>query len=108
MPPLLHRYLAEIHRPPCLPLRIVEYLQGEQRLGCTAAVDATAVTTLLFGAATPLAHTGPVRGPSHGDRAAQLPAVVATLVRGLKSAQQPEPRETAGGGAAQAARLAFS
>jgi AcrR family transcriptional regulator len=93
-PPLLHRYFDEIHRLPFLPQRIVEYLQGEQRLGRIPAVDATAATTLLFGAATALAHTGPLRDLSHEDRAAQLPVIVATLVRGLNPPQQPEPRGT--------------
>lgn len=86
-PPLLHRYFAEIHRLPFLPQRIAEYLQGEQRLGRIAAVDAMAATTLLFGAVTALTHSGPLRSPSHEDRAAQLPAIVATLVRGLNPPQ---------------------
>lgn len=88
-PPLQQRLHDQIEPRVFNPRRIVEYLQGEQRLGRLPAVNAKAAATLLFGATTMLAHGDSSHGPSREQLAEQLRVIVATLVRGLNPLQPP-------------------
>lgn len=86
-PALLHRFMHAIHTEPFGPHRfrqpIADYLAGERRLGRLGDVDVDAATTLLLGPALMLGFAGLMTGRSRADLAADLPGLVATLVRGL-------------------------
>jgi len=95
-PPLLHQFIAELHRPPfgaqLYPQRVTEYLDAEQRLGRLSSVNLEAATTLLVGATAMLALSGLLRGGSPDDGAGLLPDIVDTLICGL---DQPPSSEQA-------------
>lgn len=86
-PDLLRRFIDELHRLPEGPQlyqhRVIEYLQGEQRLGRLATVDPHAATTLFTGATTMLALTTLMGMGTAPDPAPQLPGIVTTLLNGL-------------------------
>lgn len=89
-PALRARFVAEMHTLPHGPQhamqRLIDYVRAEQELGrVSEAVDADAVNTLLMGATALLALTGLLSQAGTADRVAdELPAVVATLVYGVR------------------------
>ena len=98
-PVLLHRLVAEIHRPPG-PQRFQylmrEYLLGERRVGRLPAVDVDAATTLLIGATAVLAISSLTGQRRPDELTGWLPGIVTTLVYGLNAsprAQREAQRE---------------
>jgi hypothetical protein len=91
-PELLHRFHAAIHTDPLGPQRFQEpvrtYLDAEAALGRVGRTDAAAATTLLIGSMIMLALTLHLGGRPRETAAAEIPAVVAALVAGLR----PDPR----------------
>jgi AcrR family transcriptional regulator len=89
-PALLQRFIDEIHTQPFGPQRlhqpIADYLTAEQRLGRLGEVDVEAVITLIMGPALMMGFTELVAGTPRETLAAGLPAVVRTLVTGLRPA----------------------
>jgi AcrR family transcriptional regulator len=88
-PVLMHRFVDAIHGVPFGPQhnqrRMAEYIAGEQALGRLAGdVDPSAASVLMTGAAVVLVITHHVM-PGHAQpaMAAQIPAIVDTLLRGL-------------------------
>ena len=83
-PPLLQRFLAEIHTHPLGVHRIrrpiADYLAGEQRLGRLADVDVDVATDVVHGSVAMLALNGFLRGGGSGGEVA---ALVETLTHGL-------------------------
>ena len=92
-PALLSRLIAGIHPeaggPPDFHRRVVEYLDGERKLGRVAPeIDLTAAASLVIGSGLLLAlaeHLGPAFAPSGPllDRADRASDLVATLMRGI-------------------------
>jgi AcrR family transcriptional regulator len=84
---LLHRFIDEIHRTPLGPHRMVgpvaAYLAEEQRLGRLGEFDIEPAATLLLGSAVMQGFTIVMGGAPQDQVIAQVPRVVATLLRGL-------------------------
>jgi AcrR family transcriptional regulator len=89
-PDLLHRFNVAIHTDPYGPRRfhgpIVDYLTGESRLGRVGVTDAGAAANLLIGSVLMLAFGMFMTGRARDTAAAEIPVMVATLVRGLDPA----------------------
>jgi AcrR family transcriptional regulator len=85
-PALLRRFMVEIHREPLGGPQLVgpisTYLEAERAAGRVRDVDADAAADLLVGAIVMRAFTT-LLGATRSDVAERLPALVATLVRGL-------------------------
>lgn len=91
-PQLLHRFVDEIHAEPFGPQvfrqRLVDYLEGERRLGrlppSDGAVD-EAASIMLLGSTMLLAfaRAGPMPNPPQGDPAELIARIVSLLLRGL-------------------------
>jgi len=85
-PALLRRFMIEIHREPLGGKQLVgpvtAYLEAEGAAGRIGDVDPEAAADLLVGAIVMRAFTT-LLGPTRSDVAERLPALVATLVRGL-------------------------
>lgn len=88
-PALLRRFLVEIHRKSLGGPQIVgpaaSYLEAERAAGRVAPVDVDAAADLLVGAIAMRAFTTLI-GAKRGDVVERVPALVATLVRGLAPA----------------------
>ncbi len=86
-PPLLQKFLFEIHQPPLQAQlyrqHIVKYLDEEQRLGRISDVNVEAATTLLSGATAMLALAGVIQHRSPEIDVEHLDDIVTTLFRGL-------------------------
>jgi len=86
-PALLHRFSEAIRREPFGPLRLIhgiaDYLLGEQRLGRLPEADPVPAVTMLFGSTMMLAVTHVLGNVSRTEQHAHLPALAATLLRGL-------------------------
>jgi len=92
-PPLLDRFMVEIHRPPLggdvFRRPVVDHLAAEQRLGRLGAFDPEAAADLLVGAVL-LQGLIDVLGHRPGDESARhLDGIVRTLLSGLS----PRPTE---------------
>jgi AcrR family transcriptional regulator len=98
-PALVHRFIAEIHRTPLGPHRMVgpiaEYLAEEQRLGRLGTFDLDGAATLLLGSAMMLGFTIAMGGEPRERVLQRVPAVVATMLAGL-AAEPAEPRSSTG------------
>lgn len=85
-PELLRRFLVEIHREPLGAPQLVgpvsSYLEAERAAGRVGDVDPEAAADLLVGAIVMRAFTT-LLGAERSDLSERLPALVATLVRGL-------------------------
>jgi AcrR family transcriptional regulator len=88
--PLLHRFFAEVHRPPYGAQVIFhttgEYLQAEQRLGRLPAAAPEPAITLFTGAIAMLALSGVIGRRPTGELTAELAPVVRTLLTGIGGA----------------------
>jgi AcrR family transcriptional regulator len=86
-PELMHRFIADIHGEEYGPQRslggIEVYLSAEQRLGRLGAFDASAAATLFIGSMITLGIGGVLGGQQESSSRAQVPALIATLLRGL-------------------------
>jgi AcrR family transcriptional regulator len=86
-PPLLHRFIAEIHREPFGPQRMREpiaaYLAGEQKLGRLGNFPLEAALSLILGPVIMLGFTELVGGVSRQVVAAQIPDIIRTLLQGV-------------------------
>jgi AcrR family transcriptional regulator len=88
--PLLHRFFAEMHRPPYGAQVIFhttgEYLQAEQRLGRLPAAAPEPAITLFTGAIAMLALSGVIGRRPTSELTAELAPVVRTLLTGIGGA----------------------
>jgi AcrR family transcriptional regulator len=86
-PELLERFFTEVHTHPLGPHRLVgpvaEYLSAEQAAGRLGALDVDAAAVLLLGPAVMLGLTIVMGGVPRDQVVGQVPAIVATLLRGL-------------------------
>jgi AcrR family transcriptional regulator len=88
--PLLHRFFAEIHRPPYGAQLIFhttgDYLQAEQRLGRLPTAAPEPAITLFTGAIAMLALSAVLGGRPAAALTAELPPIVHTLLTGIATA----------------------
>ena len=93
-PPLLHKFLFEIHQPPLQAQlyrqHIVTYLAEEQRLGRISDVNVEAATTLLSGATAMLALAGLIQHRAPENDLEHLHDLVVTLIRGLHTSSSSD------------------
>jgi AcrR family transcriptional regulator len=86
-PALLHRFFTEVHTHPLGPHRMVgpvaEYLSAEQAAGRLGSFDIDAAAALLLGSAMMLGFTIVMGGAPREQVVAQVPGIVATLLRGV-------------------------
>jgi AcrR family transcriptional regulator len=86
-PALLHRFMAEIHRPSLggdvFRRSTVEFLAGEQRLGRLGAFDAEAAGDLIAGAVLMQSLLQLIGGQASDVSRERLAGIAATLVRAL-------------------------
>ncbi len=87
-PPLLHRFIEEIHQQPLGPHRmhqpIADYLTAEQKLGRLGAFDVESATMLIMGPTIMMGFTALVAGASREALADQIPGIVRTLLAGIQ------------------------
>ena len=97
-PPLLHRFMAEIHRPPLggdvFRRPIVEFLDGEQRLGRLGAFDPEAAADLLVGAVLLQGLIGVIGQQPPAVSQERLTGIAATLLGGLQPTRVDAPPQS--------------
>ena len=86
-PPLLHRFMAEIHRPPLggdmFTRPIADHLAAEQRLGRLGSFDPAAAADLLVGAVLMQGLIDVLGQRPEDDRVHHLDGIVRTLLSGI-------------------------
>jgi AcrR family transcriptional regulator len=86
-PPLLHRFIAEIHGETYGPHRlfapVADYLLAEQRLGRLRSFDPAPVLTLIMGPALMIGFRGLVMADPPREHDDQIPTVVRILMQGI-------------------------
>jgi AcrR family transcriptional regulator len=96
-PPLLHRFLMEIHRPPlggdAFHRPIADYLAAEQQLGRIGPVDPEAVADVVVGAVLMQGLVDVLGHRSPADAERHLAGVTATILAALEPiVDEPQPR----------------
>ena len=98
-PPLLHRFMAEIHRPPLggdvFRRPIVDFLAGEQRLGRLGAFDREAAADLLVGAVLMQGLVGVIGHQPPAVSQERLAGIATTLLGGLQPRRVDPPPQSA-------------
>lgn len=91
-PPLLHRFMSEIHQPPLggavFLQPVADHLEAEQRLGRLGAFDPGAAADLLVGAVLMQGLIDVLGHRDDADRAHHLDGIVQTLLTGLAPASE--------------------